>query len=96
MLGWLASGRLSAQARDAKAADPHGWIGTETVKSLYSEPKTNADGSVDVYFGPQAAIGKEKNWIKTIAGKGWFLYLRFYSPTEAEKREGPLRKEEAL
>jgi hypothetical protein len=51
--------------------------------SQYTGPVANADGSVDVYFGPQAAIGKEKNWIKTIAGKGWFLYLRFYSPTEA-------------
>jgi len=26
---------------------------------------------------------KEKNEIKTVAGKGWFPYLRFYSPTEA-------------
>jgi hypothetical protein len=26
---------------------------------------------------------KEKNWIKTVPGKGWFPYLRFYSPTEA-------------
>jgi hypothetical protein len=51
--------------------------------SQYTGPVANADGSVDVYFGPQVAIGKEKNWIKTIAGKGWFLYLRFYSPTEA-------------
>jgi hypothetical protein len=51
--------------------------------SQYTGPVANADGSVDVYFGPQAAIGKEKNWIKTTAGKGWFLYLRFYSPTEA-------------
>jgi hypothetical protein len=51
--------------------------------SQYTGPVANADGSVDVYFGPQAPKGKEKNWIKTIAGKGWFLYLRFYSPTEA-------------
>jgi hypothetical protein len=50
--------------------------------SQYTGSVANADGSVDVYFGPQPAKGKEKNWIKTIAGKGWFLYLRFYSPTE--------------
>jgi len=31
----------------------------------------NGDGSVDVYFGPQAPAGKEKNWVQTIPGKGW-------------------------
>jgi hypothetical protein len=46
-------------------------------------PVANADGSVDIYFGPQAPKGKEKNWIETVRGKGWFTYLRFYSPTEA-------------
>ena len=51
--------------------------------SQYTGPAVNADGSVDIYFGPQSPSGKEKNWIKTIPGKGWFLYLRFYSPTEA-------------
>jgi hypothetical protein len=51
--------------------------------SQYTGPVANADGSVDIYFGPQAPNGKEKNWIKTVPGKGWFPYLRFYSPTEA-------------
>jgi len=51
--------------------------------SQYTGPATNADGSVDVYFGLQMPAGKEKNWIKTVPGKGWFMYLRFYSPTEA-------------
>jgi len=30
-----------------------------------------------------APQGKEKNWVKTVPGKGWFPYLRFYSPTDA-------------
>ena len=51
--------------------------------SQYSGPVANADGSMDVFFGPQAPSGKEKNWIKTVPGKGWFPYLRFYSPTQA-------------
>jgi len=51
--------------------------------SQYTGPVPKADGSVDIYFGPQAPAGKEKNWIRTVPGKGWFLYLRFYSPTEA-------------
>jgi hypothetical protein len=40
--------------------------------------KANADGSVDVYFGPTAQAGKESNWIQTVPGKGWFTLLRLY------------------
>ncbi len=43
---------------------------------------TNADGSVDVYFGPTAPDGKEANWIETVPGKGWFAILRMYGPLE--------------
>jgi hypothetical protein len=45
----------------------------------------NSDGSVDLYFGPKAplAIGKEKNWVQTLEGKHWFVYMRFYGPTES-------------
>ncbi len=43
----------------------------------------NQDGSVDLYFGPKAPEGKEKNWIPTVPGKGWFGYFRFYAPTRA-------------
>jgi hypothetical protein len=42
----------------------------------------NADGSIDLYFSPEAPLGKEKNWIQTVPGKGWFSLLRLYSPTE--------------
>jgi len=44
--------------------------------------KTNADGSVDVWFGPKAPPGMEKNWVQTIPGKGWFMILRLYGPLE--------------
>jgi hypothetical protein len=30
----------------------------------------NADGSIDLYFGPKAPAGKEANWIQTVPGKG--------------------------
>ena len=33
-------------------------------------------------FGPEAPEGKEKNWIQTVPGKGWFTYIRFYGPLE--------------
>jgi hypothetical protein len=42
----------------------------------------NTDGSVDVYFGPKAPAGKEKNWVQTAPGKGWFMILRLYGPLE--------------
>jgi len=44
---------------------------------------TSADGSVDLYFGPEAPAGKEANWMQTVPGKGWFAYFRLYGPTEA-------------
>ena len=43
----------------------------------------NEDGSVDLYFGPDAPAGKEQNWIPTVPDKAWFPYFRLYSPTQA-------------
>ena len=43
---------------------------------------TNADGSVDLYFGPKAPAGKEANWIASVPGKGWFAIFRLYGPLE--------------
>jgi hypothetical protein len=50
--------------------------------SQYTGPEINADGSVDIYFGPSSPSGKEKNWIKTVPGHGWFMIMRFYGPLE--------------
>jgi hypothetical protein len=52
-------------------------VGSQTKGLL-----VNADGSVDVYFGPKAPAGKEKNWIQTIPSKGWNTILRLYGPLE--------------
>jgi hypothetical protein len=43
----------------------------------------NADGSTDVYFGPEAPAGKDANWIQTVPGKGWTVVLRLYGPLES-------------
>jgi hypothetical protein len=43
----------------------------------------NADGSVDLYFGPAAPKGSEKNWIPTVPDKAWFAWFRLYAPLEA-------------
>jgi hypothetical protein len=42
----------------------------------------NANGSVDIYFGPKAPPGKEANWIATVPGKGLFVVFRLYGPLE--------------
>ena len=43
----------------------------------------NEDGSVDLYFAPEAPQGKEANWIQTVPGKSWFICLRLYGPLES-------------
>jgi hypothetical protein len=59
------------------------------------KPLVNADGSIDVHFGPQAP-GDGKNWIRTLPGKGFFVILRLYGPTKAffdkEWKPGDLQK----
>ena len=63
-------------------AETRSMIVNDQVPGLDSndELKTNPDGSVDLYFGPAAPEGLESNWVKTIPGKGFFLYFRFYRP----------------
>ncbi|HEY8337942.1 MAG TPA: DUF1254 domain-containing protein [Tardiphaga sp.] len=52
------------------------------VSSQDKDILINADGSVDVYFGPKAPAGKEHNWVQTVPGKGWNTLLRLYGPLE--------------
>jgi hypothetical protein len=57
---------------------PHELAGLDSRKKLVA----NADGSVDLHFGPAAPAGRESNWLPTLPGRGWFAYFRFYAPTE--------------
>ncbi|MGG5821783.1 DUF1214 domain-containing protein [Falsiroseomonas sp. HW251] len=41
----------------------------------------NADGSVDIVFGPAVPAGQEANWIPTRAGGGFEVIFRLYGPT---------------
>jgi hypothetical protein len=54
-----------------------------SVSSQNKDLIVNADGSVDVYFGPKAPAGKEPNWVQTVPGETWFTILRLYGPLEA-------------
>jgi hypothetical protein len=48
----------------------------------YDKIKVNDDGSTDLYFGPEAPAGLQTNWVDTSASKGWFVWFRFYAPTQ--------------
>jgi hypothetical protein len=50
--------------------------------SMYDQPEVNADGSIDIWFAPEAPAGREKNWIRTIPGEGWEILFRLYGPLE--------------
>lgn len=56
--------------------------GYAALRSMFELKDFAKDPSVDLYFGPTAPAGKEKQWIKTIPGKGWFVYIRVYGPGE--------------
>ena len=51
-----------------------------SVSSQTKGLKVNDDGSVDVYFGPEAPAGEETNWAQTVPGKSWKILLRLYGP----------------
>lgn len=48
--------------------------------STFTKPKTNSDGSTDLFFGPKVPKGEEANWVQTVPGKGWFFLFRLYGP----------------
>jgi hypothetical protein len=54
----------------------------DAARSSLDTLKTNADGSIDLYFGPagSAPAGLEANWIETLPGKGFYPMFRFYTP----------------
>ena len=51
--------------------------------SQIPEMQKNADGSVDVYFGPAAPADKESNWVPTDPTRKFELMFRLYAPTKA-------------
>jgi hypothetical protein len=45
-----------------------------------SDVQKNADGSVDIYFGPKAPAGKGSNWVPTDPARKFELMFRLYAP----------------
>ncbi len=57
-------------------------VGWASRSSLAPDLQVNADGSTDIWIGPQALAGKGSNWIPTKAGIGLELIFRFYGAEE--------------
>ncbi|MFZ5451573.1 MAG: DUF1254 domain-containing protein [Thermodesulfobacteriota bacterium] len=53
-----------------------------SVSSQTKGLQVNADGSIDVFFGPKPPPGKESNWVQTVPGRGWNIVLRMYGALE--------------
>jgi hypothetical protein len=58
-----------------------------TLGSLDKELRKNADGTVDIYFGPKPPAGQEANWLYTRPGQKWFPWFRLYGPGESGLRQ---------
>jgi hypothetical protein len=52
------------------------------IDSMSEGLEHNDDGSITVYFGPQAPVGKESNWVQTLPGKSFNVMYRMYGPLE--------------
>ena len=51
-----------------------------SIDSNTPDMKKNADGSINIYFGPRAPGGLEANWLPTDPDRRFFLLFRFYGP----------------
>ncbi len=55
--------------------------GNAALRSLF-ELKHQSGAFLELQFGPSLADSERSDrWIKTIPGKGWFVYFRIYGPT---------------
>ena len=48
--------------------------------SQIPELQKNADGSIDIFIGPKAPVGKDANWLPTDPARKFELMARFYGP----------------
>ena len=70
----------SITAYDLETASYVRNVKKSSIDSTMKEVKQNADGSVDIYFGPNAPKGKEGNWLPTDPKRRFFMLARFYGP----------------
>jgi len=66
------------------------WVGTAIIVQEIGVRKSGSDpdfplpdGTTPILIGPEAPPGGwEANWIKSIPGRAWFPYFRFYGPKQ--------------
>ena len=64
-----------------QTGQPHPKVGSQSYPRAAAV--ANADGSTTIYIGPKLPSGvQDGNWIQSVAGKGYFVCLRLYSPLE--------------
>ena len=56
--------------------------------SQIPEMQKNADGSVDIYFGPAAPAGKDANWVPTDPARKFELMFALLCAEQGAVREG--------
>jgi hypothetical protein len=69
---------LTAYDRDTHALIKN--VDRASRASNAADVKRNADGSVDLYVGPNAPAGQESNWIPTDPARKFELMFRLYGP----------------
>jgi hypothetical protein len=57
-------------------------VSRASLASNADNVQKNADGSVDVYFGPKPPTGKEANWVPT-KDRDFEILFRFYGPEKS-------------
>jgi hypothetical protein len=65
-----------AETRSEIATDQ----GKAALRSLFELRSTANAPQAELRFGPTTPPGRNGDWIKTIPGKGWFVYFRIYGP----------------
>jgi len=58
-------------------------IRSVNLDSTMKDLTYNEDGSIDLFIGPDAPEGMERNHMKTVGDDGWFVYFRLYAPEDA-------------
>lgn len=52
------------------------------LRSLFELRDLEGSGTAILHFGPSQPKSAAVHWVKTIPGRGWFVYFRVYGPTE--------------
>ncbi|MBT1671716.1 DUF1254 domain-containing protein [Curtobacterium flaccumfaciens] len=55
--------------------------GNAALRSIFELADSIAGDSIELRFGPEPPEDGPDRWVKTIPGRGWFVYLRLYGPT---------------